>query len=483
MMEADFIDARPQTLSSYTVAHKAMVGKPASVNVDEALLRAAYLRAQGHLAEAEAVLSAALRDHEGAHAISYQLALIEAERGNWLEAEHMARAAATSAGDKYASGLGLILAKAGKHEEAKGWLLRALALNSRDAAALACLGAVYGEQRKLDDALMCIDQALLIQPDFRAAQICREQMLSEQRFLRTVRATYSEFAQHRGLSSDPDAAGQAEIEFPSASVDANGSPRFKMWIPAPLVVNDLGAAHLFYCEIAEQGYEFLLRRFLDSHLMSDDVFIDVGAHWGVHSLTAATLLPHQVSVLAIEAHPENSTRLRSWIERNQLGADVEVIANAISDREGAARMQVNGSSMGHSLRAHKSELGVARTIDVGMTTLDQLLMKHTHLRWRRVILKIDVEGHELEVLSGARKLLSSGDVAAIIWENGAFYERTVQDERSGAIVELLNTHGFEHFRIQHRDPGVSLTPLETGDLPSDVLSLASNFDRRGGVRR
>ena len=449
-----------------------------TASADEALLRAANLRTAGRLADAATVLSEALRHHDRAHAVSYQLALIEAERGNWSEAEHLARTAAIAGGDEYASGLGQILAKAGKYEEARAWLLRALALNSSDAGALACLGAVYGDQRKLDEALTCINQALLIQPDFPWAQFCRERILSEQSFLSAVRAAYVEFAREKGLNSDPDAAGQAEIEFPSAFLDANGRPRFKMWVPTSLILNDLGAAHLFYREVVERGYEFSLRRFLDLHLNSDDVFIDVGAHWGVHSLTAATRWPNQVSVLAIEAHPENSTRLRSWVERNRLGADVEVIPNAIGDREGVAQMRVDGSSMGHSLRAHVREFGLTTTIEVGMTTLDQLLISRAQLRWRRIILKIDVEGFELEVLSGARQLLSSGHVAAIIWENGNFHERTVHDQRTKGIFDILNSYGFEHFYMHEEGLGIRLMPLPGKDLPGDIFSLVPNFDRK-----
>ncbi len=449
-----------------------------AASIDEALLRAANLRAAGRLDEAATVLSEALHNDDRAHAIRYELALCEAARGNWSIAEELARTAATSGGTKFASGLGQILAKAGKYEEARAWLLRAIALNSSDVEALVCLGAIYGDQRNPDEALTYINQALLIQPDFPSALFCREQLLKEPKFLRAVRSAYAEFARERGLNPDPNAAGQAEIEFPSAFLDANGSPRFKMWVPASLVLSDPGAAHLFYKEVAERGYEFALRRFLDLQLNSDDVFIDVGAHWGVHSLTAATRWPNQVSVLAIEPHHENSTRLRSWIERNRLGADVEVIPNAIGDREGVARMRVDGSSMGHNVRPDGSEFGLTNTIQVEMTTLDQLLSSRAHLRWRRIFLKIDVEGYELEVLSGARHLLSSGDVAAVVWESGDFYERTVQAQRTKAIFDLLDSYGFQHFYMHHEDLRIRLLPLHDKDLPCDVFSLAPNLDRK-----
>src|SRR4030095_15216844 len=99
------------------------------------------------------------------------------------------------------------------------------------------------------------------------------------------------------------------------------------------------------------------------HWQPDDVFMDVGAHWGVHSLTAATCQPRQVSVLAIEAHPANVAILRNWVERNHLEPDVEVISKAIGDQAGTARMWVSGSSMGHSLRAGGNEAG-SNAIDV-----------------------------------------------------------------------------------------------------------------------
>jgi FkbM family methyltransferase len=448
-------------------------------SADEFLLQAAHLREMGRLADAAALLSDALRHRAYLHALSYQLALIEAERGHWADAEVLARTASDAGGDAYASGLGQILAKTGKYEEAREWLLRALALNSGDADALACLGAIYAEQRNLDEALACVDKALSIRPNFPPARACREQILSERKFREAVQAAYAEFAWRMGLDPDLDAAGEAELEFSSASLDVNENPRFKMWIPASLVLSDLGAAHLFYREIAGQGYELALRRFIDLTLNSDDVFIDAGAHWGIHSLTAATRLRNQVSVLAIEAHPENSARLRAWVARNQLDTDVEVIQIAVGDQERMAQMRVDGSSMGHSLRSHQTSLGEPNAIEVGMTTLDRLLIDRPHLRWRRVILKLDVEGYELEALYGARELLSSGRVAAIIWEKGEFYEREIRNVRTNTLVDFLNSFGFEHFCMRSEGPVMRLVPLQGENFLGDIFSLAPNFDRKG----
>ena len=297
----------------------------------------------------------------------------------------------------------------------------------------------------------------------------------EHPFLRAVRLTLAEFVRRQPTGAPSD---DAEVEFPSASVDENGQPRFTMQLPASLILNDLGAAHLFYLDVAGRGFEFSLRRFLDAHLRSDDVFLDVGAHWGVHSLTAATRWPGQVSVMAIEAHPDNDARLRDWVKRNRLEADVEVVSKAVGDRGGTARLQVSSSSMGHSVRTGGSTTSMTDSIiDVDLTTIDKLLEERPHLRWRRFILKLDVEGMELEALKGARRLLATEDIAAVIWEKAAFHEPKIQHERDKATLDLLSSLGLEHFRMEHEGRGGALLPLDDEEFQGNVFSLSPTIAR------
>jgi FkbM family methyltransferase len=433
-----------------------------NARIDAALRKAAEYAAAGRLDQTTAALADVLREEGDAHAVLFQLGMVEAMRGNLAEAEHLVRAAVLSAGDVYAGGLGRILAKAGRLDEAKEWLHRALAFDAKDVSVHASLAAVYGDLGQRDEALGCLDAALAIQPDLAWAQASRERLLAERRFFAEVKAAFANFTRTLGL--DPEsAATQRELEIPSAATDAAGNPRFVMVIPAPLIMSDLGAAHLFHGEVLGQGYEFGLRTFLDRHLRSDDVFIDVGAHWGLHSLTAATRWPRQVSVLAIEAHPENARRIKEWVQRNRMEDAVEVIAKAISDREGVAHLRVNGSSMGHSLGAEG--------IEVGATTLDRLLSERPWLRWRRMTLKIDVEGYEREVLAGATKLFSTCEVAAVIWEKGEFHGAAEQQARVAAIFEFLDGRGFNHYSFENEGVGGDLLPLRERTRVCNVYSL------------
>jgi FkbM family methyltransferase len=300
-----------------------------------------------------------------------------------------------------------------------------------------------------------------------------DRVLSQSEFLVVVKSTLAEFVAQNATAQPSDGA---EVTFPAASLDADAVPRFQMTLPASLICSDLGAASVFYDDLAGRGFEFALRRFLDLHLVSDDVFIDVGAHFGIHSLTAATILPGQVSVLAVEPHPENSARLRSWVALNHLETDITVVAGAVGEREGTMPMWVSGSSMGHSLRTASHEAG-SSAIEVDVTTVDRLLESHPHLQWRRVILKIDVEGCELEVLNGARSLFATGDVAAVIWEKAVLHERAIQEQRDAAVFEFLDSRGFEHFRMESESLGGRLVPLESRSMTCNVYSLKRGFVR------
>jgi len=438
--------------------------------IDDVLRQAAALRSHGRLDMAAKLLADTLRNDASAHAISFQLAVLSAEQENWSDAERLARSAAALGGDSYATGLGQILATVGKFAEAEEWLCRALALNARDAEALVCLGSVHVHRKKFDDGLACIEAALLIQPGFTQVRKNRDRMLVLRESYGKARRALEEYARHRGL--DTEAIQSTTVEFPTAFGDANGNPRFTLSLPGSLIVNDLGAALLFQHEVAARGWEFPLRKFLDRQLRSDDVFIDAGAHWGIHSLTAATTRwSNQVSVLAIEAHPENVERLRSWVARNQVQETVEVISTALGDREGFARLKIDGSSMGHSLR-NAANVG-SPTIEIAVTTLDSIIADRMPLRWRRLILKIDVEGYEYEVLLGARQLLASGNVAAVIWENGEFYERKVLFERRRAVLDLFNSYGFAHYRFE--GDGEDFISLSTLDEACDVYSLSPDL--------
>jgi len=127
-----------------------------------------------------------------------------------------------------------------------------------------------------------------------------------------------------------------------------------------------------------------------------DVVYDVGANVGVYTLLTSVLVGSSGSVVAFEPVPDNLAFLRRHVTLNDLD-NVEVVAAAVADTDGEARFSLGGHpSVG---RLHESGELVVRQV-----TLDAFFQEPG--RRPPAALKIDVEGGELLVLNGARKLLA-----------------------------------------------------------------------------
>ncbi|HEX6389188.1 MAG TPA: FkbM family methyltransferase, partial [Solirubrobacteraceae bacterium] len=149
-----------------------------------------------------------------------------------------------------------------------------------------------------------------------------------------------------------------------------------------------------------------------------ELVVDVGANIGYLTSLAAARAGSDGTVLAFEPHPRVfellQANISAWQGRPGV-ATIEPHQTALSDRDGTAELNA-GSSF-------EANMGLAR-LDEGHASADDVLVSVTVEQLDDVIgerqiglLKIDVEGHEPEVLRGARRLLESGRVRDIIFED------------------------------------------------------------------
>jgi FkbM family methyltransferase len=141
------------------------------------------------------------------------------------------------------------------------------------------------------------------------------------------------------------------------------------------------------------------------HVGPGEVLVDVGAHIGRYTLRAATSAS---LVVAIEPDPENFVALANNVGMNRF-ENVLLIHQAMSDHAGVQRLHLaGGQNRGtSSLEAGwkmNGEVGSRRAVEVKCNTIDDALrsLKLDRIDW----LKVDVEGHEEQVLEGARETLS-----------------------------------------------------------------------------
>ena len=144
------------------------------------------------------------------------------------------------------------------------------------------------------------------------------------------------------------------------------------------------------------------------------VVFDVGAHLGQTTLHFRKVFP-SANVHSFEPFPENFRRL----ELKTKGKDrIQINQTALGSTTGLANMQAGHSDQAHSIRPktklEKNPAVKGKMPKVELSTIDSYLQKEGISNID--LLKIDVEGYELEVLKGAENALEKGKVQAVLAE-------------------------------------------------------------------
>lgn len=168
-------------------------------------------------------------------------------------------------------------------------------------------------------------------------------------------------------------------------------------------------------------YELETVRMMERLLKPGDTFIDVGAHVGYFSMIAAALGAGRV--LAFEPNPHNFRALEENVVLNN-AVIVSRYRGAVDSQYYPRAMWVNQDNDGghafwnvgeHPFNTKSKDN--PKHEEVNCVTLDYFVLRRNnpvHL------IKIDVEGSELDVLRGAQELLKANPDCAIICEINRF---------------------------------------------------------------
>ena len=204
-----------------------------------------------------------------------------------------------------------------------------------------------------------------------------------------------------------------------------------------------GGAGTASLHVEQSGEAAVLRR-LAAHWGDREVtVVDVGAHNGEYAIAVRSAFGDRATLHCFEPHPETFAILQERVGGHPRTTCHPV---ALGDEPGAASLfsQARSSAFAslHSSTFAMAGQEVSSVEQVEVATLDELAAP---LGVERIdLLKVDVEGHELAVLKGARGLLDAGAVAAVQFEFG---ERNLAS-RSFLLefVELLGP-AFGLFRV------------------------------------
>ncbi len=179
------------------------------------------------------------------------------------------------------------------------------------------------------------------------------------------------------------------------------------------------------------------------------VMLDIGANVGLVSCALGSLKKH-ARIHAIEPVGNNFKRLVENIKLNSLGEKVFPTCIALGDESGRLEMRITpGSSTNNAVGSDMMSREDMKTVnegnwgreDVAVVTLDCLVERLGLTRCD--LIKIDVEGAELNILRGGTNMLSKLR-PVIIGEFSPYWMEQI-NQNFGDVIELMEPFGYEFY--------------------------------------
>ena len=205
-------------------------------------------------------------------------------------------------------------------------------------------------------------------------------------------------------------------------------------------------------------HEFSEMGFLLHLLRPGDSFGDIGANIGSFSILASGVNKSR----SVSAEPVLSTfmNFKHNVAVNDLEQLVELHNCGVGAEPGKLYFTSSYDTVNHVIAEGEGTGNEVEAVDI--KTLDQLFPGQAP-----VLLKIDVEGFEMSVLKGAKRLLPQEDLKAIIIElNGSCARYGAKEED---IHQLLLSYGFKPMSYSPFDR--KLEPLKTFDPHGNTIYI------------
>lgn len=181
--------------------------------------------------------------------------------------------------------------------------------------------------------------------------------------------------------------------------------------------------------------EHILEKIIDN-LPIGGTFVDVGANVGQHTLYAAQKVGPSGLVYAFEPIPSSANNIQLSKEKNNF-TWLTIIQKAVTNFVGETIFYKYGLTDISSRNKNFTDRA-AEEIQVQTTTLDQELASIEKID----LIKIDVEGYEMDVLLGAKEIIEKHKPKIILEFSPVFYEK-LKPSDSVDILKFFLKNGYE----------------------------------------
>ena len=221
-------------------------------------------------------------------------------------------------------------------------------------------------------------------------------------------------------------------------------------------------------------------RLMDRLLREGDVFFDIGANLGFYSFYVGPLCGRSGSVHAFEANPTLIPHLERSIGLNLAWSNIQLNAVAVGRKSNTYLPLYGPERIGNSSFHVHGWLNQGNWVEVPVIALDDYVTKR---KIERIdVMKIDIEGAELEALQGMIRIFQTCPPQAIVCElmPSAISSRAPTAARPSEIVQFLHERGYEMCQISDSDgrlrlPEISTTLIERATHVVNVAFVTSHL--------
>lgn len=134
--------------------------------------------------------------------------------------------------------------------------------------------------------------------------------------------------------------------------------------------------------------------------------LDIGANIGYYVIMESKITGPSAGIIAYEPSADNCKLLKKNLRLNEVSDSVEQNQEAVSDKSGTAKFYISDKSNLHTLNPGPRERGDAPFIEVKTVDIYEIIKKHRNIGF----IRMDIEGHEVEVLNNLAKAIMDFNV-------------------------------------------------------------------------
>jgi FkbM family methyltransferase len=232
--------------------------------------------------------------------------------------------------------------------------------------------------------------------------------------------------------------------------------------------------------IASQGlYESVVTEALWRLTKDGELAVDAGANIGHMASVLATKLGSKGRALCFEPHPEMFSRLRNNVDvwrKDPLCAEFQLHQQALWSQNGQAMLLTDNwfaTNRGTAwVSSGKKEVGQTE-LPIETVQLDTVLSEHSKIG----VLKMDIQGGELDALRGMSRLLAEHSVRDIVFEETRPFPAPTH--------QYLKAKGYSIFGLEERFWGIRLLldapprcDAQIGPIPNYLATCNPDRARR-----